>query len=120
MNPLELRQRCHTFLSGEAPVSAAADFAAMARWCEANDIAHDVYGEGPLVEGFERKIAELLGFEKAVFCITGTMAQVVALRLACEAAGSDAVALHPRGCYELKQGARSPGNRSNARRGDAS
>ncbi|TKC99440.1 threonine aldolase [Polyangium fumosum] len=95
MNPMELRQRCHTFFSGEKPTTAAEDFAAMARWCEANDIAHDAYGEGALVQDFEKKIAELLGFEKAVFCITGTMVQSVALRLACEAAGSQVVALHP-------------------------
>jgi threonine aldolase len=95
VNPLELRQRCHTFFSGEKPASAAEDFAAMARWCEANDVAHDVYGEGTLVQDFEKKIADLLGYEKSVFCITGTMAQAVALRLACEASGSRNVALHP-------------------------
>jgi threonine aldolase len=95
VNPLELRQRCHTFFSGEKPASAAEDFAAMARWCEANNVAHDVYGEGAVVQDFEKKIADLLGYDKAVFCITGTMAQAVALRLACEASGSRNVALHP-------------------------
>ncbi len=70
-------------------------FAAMAAWCEANDVAHDVYGEGALVQAFEEKIAALLGFEAAVFCISGTMAQVTALRLACEDRASKLVALHP-------------------------
>jgi len=92
---LTLRQQCHTFLSGERPATPAEDFAAMARWCEANDVAHDVYGDGAVVQDFEAKIASLLGFEKGVFCITGTMAQVVALRLACEDRGSRNVALHP-------------------------
>ena len=70
-------------------------YAAMAAWCEANDVAHDVYGEGELIRQFEEKVAALLGFEAAVFCISGTMAQVTALRLGCEDRGSDLVALHP-------------------------
>ena len=70
-------------------------FAAMAAWCETNQVAHDVYGEGPLLQAFEDKIAALLGFEAAVFCISGTMAQVTALRLGCEDRASKLVALHP-------------------------
>jgi threonine aldolase len=70
-------------------------FAAMAEWCEQNKIAHDVYGSGALLQEFEQKIANLLGFEAAVFCISGTMAQVTALRLACEDRASRLVALHP-------------------------
>lgn len=94
-NPLALRQRCHTFLSGERPSTPAEDFAELARWCETHGTVHDIYGEGALVQDFEDKIAALLGYEKAVFCITGTMAQTVALRLACDAQGSSNVALHP-------------------------
>lgn len=67
----------------------------MAAWCEANGIAHDVYGEGELIQSFEQKIADLLGFEAGTFCITGTMTQVTALRLACMERASRLVALHP-------------------------
>jgi threonine aldolase len=67
----------------------------MGTWCERNGIAHDVYGEGELIEALERKIAALLGMEAAVFCITGTLAQATALRLACDERGSRLVALHP-------------------------
>lgn len=95
MSDLELRQRCHTILPGQRQPTPAATFAAMAAWCEANDVAHDTYGEGALIEAFEQKIAALLGFESAVFCITGTMTQVTALRLACQDRGSRLVALHP-------------------------
>jgi threonine aldolase len=70
-------------------------FGAMAAWCEQNKVSHDVYGSGALIEEFERKVAGLLGFEAAVFCISGTMAQVTALRLACEDRTSRLVALHP-------------------------
>jgi threonine aldolase len=91
----ELQAACHTVFPGHKARTPAQMFAAMAAWCEANDIAHDVYGGGALIQEFERKVADILGFEAAVFCISGTMAQVTALRLACEDRGSRMVALHP-------------------------
>lgn len=90
-----LRRACRAVLPGHRQSTPAQAFAAMAAWCEDNAIEHDVYGEGDLIEGLERKVAALLGMEAAVFCITGTMAQATALRLACAARGSELVALHP-------------------------
>nr|WP_229496205.1 beta-eliminating lyase-related protein [Massilia polaris] len=86
---------CHTVLPGHRAKTPAEMFSSMAAWCEANDVAHDVYGNGELIQQFEQKIASLLGYEAAVFCISGTMAQVTALRLACEDRGSRLAALHP-------------------------
>jgi threonine aldolase len=91
----ELLKNCHSVLPGHRARTPAQMFSAMAAWCEQNDVAHDVYGSGALIEAFERKVAGLLGFEAAVFCISGTMAQVTALRLACEDRASRLVALHP-------------------------
>lgn len=95
MTEAELFQQCDTVLPGHRARSPAQMFTVMAEWCEANDVAHDVYGDGPLVQAFEDKIAALLGFEAAVFCISGTMAQVTALRLGCEERAVNLVALHP-------------------------
>ena len=95
MPPVDLQSSCHTVLPGHPARSPARLFADMAAWCEQHGVAHDVYGSGELIEAFERKVAALLGFEAAVFCISGTMAQVTALRLACEDRGSRLVALHP-------------------------
>ncbi|QYF93245.1 threonine aldolase [Massilia sp. PAMC28688] len=95
MSEAELLQRCHTVLPGHRQRSPAEMFGAMAAWCEVNQVAHDVYGDGALIAAFEDKLARLLGQEAAVFCITGTMAQVTALRLGCEARGARLVALHP-------------------------
>ena len=67
----------------------------MAEWCERHNVAHDTYGEGELIQEFEQKIAKLLGMEKSHFCITGTMSQVTALRLACNSRQQCLVALHP-------------------------
>ncbi|MES2262258.1 MAG: beta-eliminating lyase-related protein [Pseudomonadota bacterium] len=95
MTDAELRQRCHTILPGHRQPSPAETFAAMAAWCAGHEVAHDIYGDGELIQSFEQKIADLLGFEAATFCITGTMTQVTALRLACAERGSPLVALHP-------------------------
>jgi threonine aldolase len=91
----ELLARCHTVFPGHRARRPAEMFARMAEWCEANNIEHDLYGSGTLIQDFEQKVANLLGFEAAVFCISGTMTQVTALRLACQDRGSDMVALHP-------------------------
>ncbi|MET3119815.1 threonine aldolase [Undibacterium sp. GrIS 1.8] len=90
-----LRLSCHTILPGHRQLPPAGQFAAMAQWCEANHVLHDTYGEGELVQHFEQKIAQLLGKEAALFCITGTMTQVTTLRLACAERGSNLVGLHP-------------------------
>lgn len=95
MTDAELKQQCRTHLPGHRALSPAELFAAMGDWCEARSVTHDVYGNGQLIQDFEQKVARLLGFEAAVFCITGTMAQATALRIACAERGSKLVALHP-------------------------
>jgi len=91
----DLIRRCHTVFPGHRARPPAETYAAMAAWCEANDVEHDVYGSGALIDSFEKKIAALLGFEAAVFCISGTMTQVTALRLASMDRANAPVALHP-------------------------
>lgn len=95
MSDADLLQQCHTVFPGHRARSPAEMFAAMSRWCEANGVANDIYGSGALIQEFEAKVAAILGMEAAVFCISGTMAQSIALRLACEDRGSRLVALHP-------------------------
>ena len=90
-----LRQSCQSFLPGHFQPTPAEEFAALAAWSDDKQIAHDVYGDGSLAQEFEGQIAALLGMEAAVFCITGTMAQATALRLACETRNNNRVALHP-------------------------
>lgn len=91
----DLQRSCHTVFPGHRQPRPAELFAAMAAWCERHDVEHDVYGNGALIEDFERKVAALLGFEAAMFCISGTMAQVTALRLGSQDRHSRLVALHP-------------------------
>jgi threonine aldolase len=91
----ELKLSCRSHLPGHRTPSPAELFAAMGEWCETHKVTHDVYGSGALIQDFEAKVARLLGFEAAVFCITGTMTQATALRIACAERGSKLVALHP-------------------------
>lgn len=96
MTDAELQQQSTLVFPGHRGRSPAEMFGAMAVWCATNDVTHhDVYGAGALIERFEQQIADTLGMEAAVFCISGTMAQVTALRLACADRARPLVALHP-------------------------
>jgi threonine aldolase len=90
----QLRRDCALVVPGFAFVSAADDFRRLADWCEAEGVEHDVYGEGELVEGFERKLAALLGKAAAVFMPSGVMAQQAALRIWTETARLPRFGMH--------------------------
>lgn len=89
-----LRMRCHTTLPNHQTLPPAEEFARMTDWCAQHQVQHDIYGEGELVQKFEKKIASLLDVEAGLFFMTGTMTQVTALRLACEQRSNPLVALH--------------------------
>ena len=90
-----LRARCSVVLPGFRAPSPAEEFGLLADWCLANDVAHDLYGEGRLIEDFERKIAGLTGKAAAAFMPSGVMAQLIAIRIWAERAGLPRFGLHP-------------------------
>ncbi|MDQ2779807.1 MAG: beta-eliminating lyase-related protein [Pseudomonadota bacterium] len=90
-----LRRQCALIVPGFAIPDAAAEFRQLADWCEANGVAHDLYGKGELVEAFERKLAGLLGKPAATFMPSGVMAQLAAVRIWTEAAGLPRFGMHP-------------------------
>jgi threonine aldolase len=63
----------------------------------------DRYGSGERIERIERRVAELLGKEAAVFMPSGTMAQPIALRIWCERRGIRTIAFHPTCHLELHE-----------------
>jgi threonine aldolase len=63
----------------------------------------DRYGEGERLGRLERRVAELLGKETAVFMPSGTMAQQIALRIWCERGARPTVAFHPTCHLELHE-----------------
>jgi threonine aldolase len=92
---LKLREHCRVILYGFRTPSPAEEFRLLAQWCEVNEVAHDVYGEGALIENFERGIAELTGKAAAAFMPSGVMAQLIAIRIWAERSGLPRFGLHP-------------------------
>jgi threonine aldolase len=92
---LALRKRCPLVLPGFDIPDAAGEFRQLADWCAREGVDHDVYGKGELVEGFERKIADLLGKPAAVFMPSGVMAQLAAVRTWTETARLPRFGMHP-------------------------
>jgi threonine aldolase len=94
--------QCDRFLFGhglQRPRAVLADLAQEA----SPDEEPDRYGEGSLIEDFERHIAALLGKEAAVFLPSGTMAQQIALRIWANSRGNPTVAFHPTCHLELHE-----------------
>lgn len=98
----EIIARCDRFLGGHGPMRPHEELRALAA-ATAPDEAADVYGEGALIEEFEREVAALLGKEAALFLPTGTMAQQIALRIWAERTHIDTVAYHPMCHVETKE-----------------
>lgn len=71
--------------------------------CEAK-VGDDVYGEDPTVIELERKSAELLGKEAALFVPTGTMGNLIALMVHCGRRGTEAIVGHLSHVYLFEQG----------------
>ena len=98
----QLSARCRS-LHAHGIVNPAELLARTARWCGDNDVRIDTYGAGALIEDFESRVAELLGFPAARFMPSGTMAQQIALRVWSERAGLRHVGMHPTCHLELHE-----------------
>jgi threonine aldolase len=98
----EIMWGCERWLGSRGRTSAAGLLRAAADALDA-DAQPDRYGEGAVVEGFELRIAELLGKDAAVLMPSGTMAQQIALRIHCDRRGTPVVAFHPTCHLELHE-----------------
>ncbi len=98
-----LRKRCSFHVSGHAPSAPGAELMKIGQWCREQGWDADRYGEGELLGTFERKVATMLGKPAAVFMPSGTMAQLIALRVWCEWGGSRRIAMHATSHLELHE-----------------
>ncbi len=89
-----LRRDCPNALTHHPRVTMRAAFAQLADDTP-EDLDFDTYGTGAWLAAFEARIAAELGKEAAVFMPTGTLAQVIALRIWCDRVGHPTVAFHP-------------------------
>lgn len=100
---LSLRNRCSVNFNDHPVVAPADEFAALARWCAQDNVEADKYGEGALINGFEKKVAALLGKPAAVFMPSGKMAQLIAARIHTERCGIDRIGMHATSHLELHE-----------------
>lgn len=101
----EVHQSCTQFISLHKPVAPNKIFENLA--VEASDYSSlgdlDFYGEGQMIQSFEKEMAELLGHEAAVFLPSGTMAQQISMRVWCERRGISTIGFHPTCHLELDE-----------------
>ena len=98
-----LRRQCVVHVSGHAPGAPGEELIRVGEWCRAHGAHADRYGEGDLIASFESRLATLLGKPAAVFMPSGTMAQLIALRIWCERVGKNHIAMHPTAHLELHE-----------------
>lgn len=98
----EAMWRCERWLDHRRPTSAAIVLQTAAAALP-SDARPDRYGEGGVVEAFERRMADLLGKPAAALLPSGTMAQQIALRIHCDRRGRNTVAFHPTCHLELHE-----------------
>ena len=95
--------QCNKFVPGKLPRKAGEEFDLIAEWCKENKFERDFYGEGEFIESFEKKVADLLGFESGCFMPSGTMAQQIALKIYAEMSNQSGFAMHPTSHIELHE-----------------
>jgi threonine aldolase len=98
-----LRLGCTLHVSGHPQPRPGDELIRGGEWCRVHGHAADRYGDGELIQFFEARVAALLGKPAAAFMVSGTMAQLIALRIWCERAGTRRVAMHPTSHLELHE-----------------
>jgi threonine aldolase len=94
--------RCDYRLTGHPQRTMGEQLSDIARWAEGY-ARQDIYGTGDLIESFEADIAAMLGKPAAVFLVSGTMAQNIALRIWADRAGTKRVGFHATSHLELHE-----------------
>ncbi|MHB1987151.1 MAG: threonine aldolase family protein [Acidimicrobiales bacterium] len=94
-----LAKSCTRFLQGHGPRTAA-DFLDEIP----ADTELDRYGDGGVVSALEQRVARLLGKQAAVFCVTGTMAQQMTLRVHADRRSRGGVVFHPACHLDWREG----------------
>lgn len=100
---IKLKLACEKFIPGHPPQKPGEEFALIAEYCRENNFGADYYGAGKLINSFEEKVSDLLGFESACFMPSGTMAQQIALKIYEEKSKNSSFAIHPTSHLELHE-----------------
>ncbi|MCY1044206.1 beta-eliminating lyase-related protein [Corallococcus sp. bb12-1] len=99
----QLRKGCTASLSAGSTADDGAEYVRIGEWMQRQKLSSDVYGNGDFVQAFEKRVADMLGFEDACFMPTGTMGQLIALRIYADASGVRTVGVHPSSHHVLHE-----------------
>lgn len=103
LSGITLMDSCRASLTIGARRADGAELVRIGEWCRREGADGDVYGHGGLCERFEKRVAALLGYEAACFMPTGTMGQLILLRLHAERSNVRTIGLHPSSHHVLHE-----------------
>lgn len=89
------KEKCGTRLTLDYRLDDGEQLKEIGNYMQARGSVSDMYATGDLAENFEKKLASLLGKPAACWMPTGTMAQLIALRLFAARSGSRTIGWHP-------------------------
>jgi threonine aldolase len=98
-----LRRSCRFAFTLNSTADAGTELIRLGEWIRDQGLPPDVYGQSEFIQAFEHKVAQRLGFEAGCFMPTGTMGQLIALRIYADAGGTRAVGLHPSSHHVLHE-----------------
>ncbi|OJH38201.1 threonine aldolase family protein [Cystobacter ferrugineus] len=98
-----LRRSCRAAFTLSSSADAGTELIRLGEWIRDQGIQPDVYGDGEFIQSFERRVAERLGFEDGCFMPTGTMGQLIALRIYADEGRTRTVGLHPSSHHVLHE-----------------
>ncbi|MCP3103915.1 beta-eliminating lyase-related protein [Myxococcus sp. K15C18031901] len=99
----EVRRACRGFVSGAPSPDPGPELVRIGEWIQRQGVREDFYGNAELIQSFEKKVADLLGFEAGCFMPTGTMGQLIALRIYADAGRNRNVGVHPSSHHVLHE-----------------
>ncbi|HMQ10503.1 MAG TPA: beta-eliminating lyase-related protein [Oligoflexia bacterium] len=99
---LKIKNNCQFFLHGHYPLKPKQYFEEMYEHTSPNEEA-DRYGEGEALQAFEHELKNIFGFEDCVFLQSGTMAQLIAMRIWTDLEKNSRIAFHPTCHLELHE-----------------
>jgi threonine aldolase len=98
-----LRRSCRATLTLSSSADAGTELIRLGEWIRDQGLQPDVYGQSEFIQSFEHRVAERLGFEDGCFMPTGTMGQLIALRIYADEGGARTVGLHPSSHHVLHE-----------------
>ncbi|MBJ6762309.1 beta-1,3-galactosyltransferase [Myxococcaceae bacterium JPH2] len=90
-----LRHACRAAIPHEIPSDDGSELIRVGEWMKRQGIRGDFYGNSEFIQAFEKRIAEMLGFEDGCYMPTGTMGQLILLRIHADTTGKRSFGVHP-------------------------